>query len=75
MRAYIGTKIVRAEPAEKLGQPGYKVVYADGYESWSPKDTFEASYRAVSVDEFNLVANPPEETRRLVIPDEPDAAA
>lgn len=24
---------------------GYKVVYPDGYESWSPQDVFEAAYR------------------------------
>lgn len=24
---------------------GYRVRYADGYESWSPKDVFEAAYR------------------------------
>jgi len=27
---------------------GYKVVYADGYESWSPKEVFEAAYMQVS---------------------------
>ena len=26
-------------------EDGYKVVYQDGYESWSPKDVFEAAYR------------------------------
>lgn len=26
-------------------EDGYKVVYSDGYESWSPKDVFEAAYR------------------------------
>lgn len=25
-------------------QDGYKVIYQDGYESWSPKDVFEAAY-------------------------------
>jgi hypothetical protein len=28
------------EPVEE----GYKVVYEDGYESWSPKDVFEKAY-------------------------------
>lgn len=27
---------------------GYKVVYKDGYKSWSPKDVFEAAYRETS---------------------------
>lgn len=29
---------------EKDGQAGYKVVYPDGYESWSPKKVFEKFY-------------------------------
>ncbi|MFG6386178.1 MAG: DUF2829 domain-containing protein [Muribaculaceae bacterium] len=29
------------EPVEE----GYKVIYEDGYESWSPKDVFEKAYR------------------------------
>ena len=27
---------------------GYKVVYEDGYVSWSPKDVFEAAYRPIT---------------------------
>lgn len=53
METYIGTKIIEAEPCEawkdvgghKVGDPGYKVRYPDGYESWSPKDVFEKAYR------------------------------
>jgi len=41
---YIGVKMVLAYPQEKDGQPGYGVVYADGYTSWSPKEVFEKSY-------------------------------
>jgi hypothetical protein len=26
---------------------GYKVVYEDGYKSWSPKETFEKAYRKI----------------------------
>lgn len=52
MKNYIGTKIIEAEPCDawknfgdhKVGEPGYKVRYEDGYESWSPKDVFEKSY-------------------------------
>ena len=40
MKNYIGVKIVKAEPQVKNGKPGYKVVYPDGYVSWSPKDVF-----------------------------------
>lgn len=62
MKAYIGTKIVRAEPADdpnpRPGEnpaPGYKVVYEDGYVSWSPKETFERCYREVTLAEANTV--------------------
>lgn len=55
MAAYIGTKIVLAEPKEKDGKPGYAVAYEDGYVSWSPKDTFERAHRLVSVMEAGLV--------------------
>ena len=53
MKQFIGTKIIHAEPMEKNGRDGYKVVYAlDGYESWSPRDVFEAAYRPT--DGMNL---------------------
>lgn len=45
MRQYWGTKAVHALMKVKDGKEGYKVVYEDGYESWSPKDAFEKVYR------------------------------
>lgn len=69
MENYIGTKVIGAEKAQKHtcttadcpeGVEGYKVVYSnpDGstYESWSPKDVFEASYTKVDVDKLNTRA-------------------
>ncbi len=50
MKTYIGTKIIKAEPLRKDGENGYRVMYEDGYESWSPKATFEAAYRDVDAD-------------------------
>ena len=58
MRQYIGTKMVEAEPCaawkytdnHKVGDPGYRVRYADGYESWSPKDVFERAYLPLTVN-------------------------
>lgn len=66
MKKYIGTKQVSATPAWRIGgkvypkdgvvprvmnrEDGYKVVYEDGYESWSPKDVFEKAYN--SADTF-----------------------
>lgn len=58
MQAYIGAKIINAEPQEKDGQPGYKVVYPDNYVSWSPKAVFEEAYRPVSSGERDLIENP-----------------
>lgn len=62
MEKYIGTKMIEAEacPAwkdagsHKIGDPGYRVRYADGYESWSPKDVFEAAYRRTDAMPFGL---------------------
>jgi len=44
MEAYIGIKKIWAEPEQHEGADGYKVIYEDGYESWSPKTTFEKAY-------------------------------
>lgn len=59
---YIGLKIVTAWPQDErsafpnrafdetdpaANRPGYAVQYEGGYTSWSPKDVFEAAYRAV----------------------------
>lgn len=53
-KKYIGTKIITAFPQEKDGNPGYGVIYADGYTSWSPKEVFEESYRAIERDDQAL---------------------
>lgn len=61
MKKYIGTKEVSATPAWQIDgtiypkdgvvprsmnrKDGYKVIYEDGYESWSPKDVFEKAYK------------------------------
>ena len=56
MKAYIGTKIVQAEPQRaREGFEGYKVEYEDGYVSWSPKATFERAYREITVAERALL--------------------
>jgi hypothetical protein len=41
---YIGSKQIMAWPQHKDGQEGYTVKCPDGYQSWSPKATFEAAY-------------------------------
>ena len=46
MKTYIGTKTIKAEPAQGFNEvEGYAVVYNDGHESWSPKKAFEEAYR------------------------------
>lgn len=61
MNKYIGFKMIQAEPETRDGAEGYKVVYPDGYESWSPKVVFEKAYMQIgdnntitqkNVDEF-----------------------
>ena len=52
LQNYIGVKIVKAEPEEKDGRPGYKVLYPDDYVSWSPKDVFEKAYRILDCEGF-----------------------
>lgn len=70
MKQYIGAKIIQAERAIKVdgkvlpkgtivadGIPvehGYKVVYPDGYVSWSPKAVFEEAYRETNGMSFGL---------------------
>ncbi|MBT4124568.1 MAG: hypothetical protein HOE40_04000 [Candidatus Pacebacteria bacterium] len=57
MKNYIGTKIVQAIPEKKFKEQidGYKVIYAGGYESWSPKDVFEQCYREISDEESDML--------------------
>lgn len=70
MRQYIGTKIIEAEPANRIDgkvfsiydmcptgavvESGYKVRYPDGYESWSPRGVFEEAYRPTDCMSFGL---------------------
>lgn len=53
-------KEAEGQACSKCGKEGYTVVYSnpDGttYESWSPKDVFEASYTKVDVDKLNTRA-------------------
>ena len=39
---------------EAMSDPGYRVVYEDGYVSWSPKDVFEKAYRPTTGMNFGL---------------------
>lgn len=60
MKKYIGTKIIEAEPMTRVEtvdcstREGYRVRYADGYESWSPKEAFDEAYRPTDGLPFGL---------------------
>lgn len=54
MKEYLGVKLVEAELQIKNNVLGYKVVYPDGYISWSPKDVFEEAYRKTDGLNFGL---------------------
>lgn len=69
MQKYIGVKLIEAKPMTSTeasiylgrhipdsvrGREGYLVVYEDGYESWSPKLTFERAYRLIDGLTFGL---------------------
>lgn len=73
MKKYVGVKMVQAEPMTygefhcekgtpyetiKANNAGYKVVYPDGYVSWSPKDVFEKAYMQIgdnnTIEEHNV---------------------
>lgn len=69
MKKYLGVKLISAELSRsncscdraegdarecKCQKDGYKVVYEDGYTSWSPKDVFEKAYREIKTLDVNL---------------------
>lgn len=70
LEMHIGTKLVKAAPMsrgeynnyrgwqippdEDPNDKGFLIVYEHGYESWSPKDVFEKSYREVKGLNFGL---------------------
>ncbi len=52
-KPYYGTKrIMGFEQDGKNGEPGYGVIYEGGYQSWSPKDVFEAAYQPITAMSF-----------------------
>ena len=87
MKKYIGTKLIEAEKAFKIGDKiysnengeinkipldegevavmGYKVRYADGYESFSPKDVFEKAYMPLDINK-NLKTDAPSISQQMV---------
>lgn len=62
---YIGCKQVEAWPETVDGRPGYAVKYPDGYQSWSPKDVFEAAYLPMG-DKADSLINSDTVTQQMV---------
>jgi hypothetical protein len=70
MEQYLGVKLVEAETMtlgdynnsrgwtipenEDPAREGYRILYPDGYISWSPKEIFEDAYRRVTGVSFGL---------------------
>lgn len=66
MEKYLGVKLIEAEPMTEVAfykekhskypegdmenREGYRVVYPDGYVSWSPKGVFEKAYMRVGIN-------------------------
>ena len=80
MRKYIGTKTIDAERMSECeflektkgmdtrnreDQPGYRVVYPDGYVSWSPKGVFDKAYHEVLFETYPLPDNADQEEHRI----------
>jgi len=68
MNKYLGVKLVNASSCkensfreekgllpEAENRDGYKVVYEDGYTSWSPKDVFEKAYKKFDETKFGII--------------------
>lgn len=57
LRDYKNTSTEQLANDESLApnRPGYKVVYEDGYVSWSPKEPFENAYRELTEGEQKAV--------------------
>lgn len=69
INSYIGTKIINAEPEELNGRAGYRVIYPDGYASWSPAEIFEEAYRQISQHERQLLDQTEAEAQISMISD------
>ena len=52
-------------PAGAVVEEGYRVIYPDGYESWSPKDVFEEAYRPTDGMNFGLALEAAKRGKRI----------
>lgn len=61
----IAGPVVQVEDLDVTVREGYKVVYPDGYESWSPKDVFEEAYRPTNGLNFGLALEAAKKGKRI----------
>lgn len=52
-------------PVEAVVERGYRVIYPDGYESWSPKEVFEEAYRPTNGLNFGLALEAAKKGKRI----------
>lgn len=52
-------------PVEAVAERGYRVIYPDGYESWSPKEVFEEAYRPTNGLNFGLALEAAKKGKRI----------
>lgn len=82
MKKYIGVKIIHAEPQEApkqygeypAGSAGFKVVYEDGYTSWSPLNVFIDAYRRIDKMTFGLAIEAMKKGRKVKLSDWEDGS-
>lgn len=64
----IRVQLLKNNPIPQPGDAvdmGYKVVYEDGYESWSPQDVFEEAYRETAGMPFGLAIEAAKKGKRI----------
>ena len=57
--------VVQVKDLDATVREGYKVVYPDGYESWSPKEVFEEAYRPTNGLNFGLALEAAKKGKRI----------
>ena len=57
--------VIQVETLDVTVREGYKVIYPDGYESWSPKKVFEEAYRPTNGLNFGLALEAAKRGKRI----------
>jgi len=63
---YVGVKIVQAVPQSRASEEGYRIIYEDGYVSWSPKHVFDKAYRPINGMTFGLAIEAIKKGHRVI---------